>query len=118
LAVLNNMLTNDGHQQTEYAQVINLTVECLSMVIYGQSPEKVQKYLPQSISVIKSLSHRLNPNYIVNAWSRICCKYQNFTDLSDIFPTILEQVFLMIDSYDSELSVAIEAIDNTLNAFR
>ena len=88
------------------------------MVLYGQSADKVQKYLPQSISIIKSLSPRLSPNYIVNAWSRICCKYQNFTDLSDIFPTILEQVFVMIDSYDSEISVAIEAIDNTLNAFR
>ncbi len=118
LSVLNNMFTLETHQQPEYAQVINLTVECLSMIIYGQSSDKVQKYLAQSITVIKSLSQRLSPNYIVNAWSRICCKYQNFTDLSDIFPIILEKAFLMIDSYDSELTVAIEAIDNTISAFR
>jgi hypothetical protein len=88
------------------------------MLLYGQSSDKIQKYLAQSIGVIKSLSLRLSASYIVNAWGRLCAKFNNFTDLSDIFPMILEKIFLMIDSYDSEIKVAIEAINNTLDSFK
>ena len=106
------------HQQPEYNHVIDLTVECLSMLLYGQSSDKIHKYLAQSIGVIKSLSPRLGASYIVNAWGRLCAKFNNFTDLSDIFPMILERIFMMIDSYDSEIKLAIEAINNTLDSFK
>lgn len=74
---------------------MNQTAECLSMVLYGQK-EKVQNVFVQSINVLKSLKTRISPTYLVNAWSRICLSYENFTDLSDIFPQILLCVGNMI----------------------
>lgn len=74
---------------------MNQTAECLSMVLYGQK-EKVQNIFIQSVNVLKSLKTRISPTYLVNTWSRICLSYENFTDLSDIFPQILLSVAKMI----------------------
>lgn len=65
------------------------------MVLYGQ-PDKVQNVLSQSINIMKNMKTRISATYLVNAWSRICLKYQNFTELSDIFPYILQQITSMI----------------------
>lgn len=55
------------------------------MVLYGQK-DKVQNVFTQSVNVMKSLKTRISASYLVNSWSRVCLKYENFTDLSDIFP--------------------------------
>lgn len=65
------------------------------MVLYGQK-DKVEKVLTQSINVMKSLKTKISGTYLVNSWSRVCLKYENFTDLSDIFPDILHAVAEMI----------------------
>ena len=68
------------------------------MILYGQK-EKVEKVLTQSINVLKSLKTKISASYLVNSWSRICLKYEYFTDLSDIFPHILHSVTLMIENF-------------------
>jgi len=60
------------------------------MLLYGQSKDKVEKFLGQSVNIIKSYKERVAGEYLINAWSRLCLKYKNFTELSDILPFILE----------------------------
>jgi len=42
------------------------------------------------VTILKSMQNGLSHSYFMSAWSRICISYENFTDLSDIFPRILE----------------------------
>jgi len=65
------------------------------MILYGQK-DKVQNVFNQSVNVLKSLKTRISSAYLVNSWSRICLRYENFTDLSDIFPEVLHALATMI----------------------
>jgi len=100
LSIINFLLTLEQHQKPEYNQLMNQTVECLTMILYGQK-DKVTNVFTQSVNVLKSLKTRISATYLVNSWSRVCLNYENFTDLSDIFPEILHSVAIMIENYES-----------------
>ena len=56
-----------------YEQLINQTVESLTIFLSNQPMPLVQEYFPFTLEILHSLKDKLSDEYFFAAWQRVCC---------------------------------------------
>ena len=72
-----------------YKQLINQTVECLTLFYYNQSMES---YLPFVIDAFNELGLSMDRTYFFSAWNRVCLCGKQFDGWENVYLKVMRQL--------------------------
>ena len=74
---------------TVYKQLINQTVECLTLFFYNQS---MDSYLPFIIETLNELGFSMDKTYFFSAWNRVCLRGKQFDGWENVYLKVMNQL--------------------------
>ena len=97
---------------TVYKQLINQTVECLTLFFHNQS---MDSYLPFIVETLNELGLSMDKIYFFSAWLRVCLCGKQFDGWENVYLKVIHQ----LESSTTEESIeAVKSILQTIELFK
>lgn len=72
-------------------QLINQTIETLTIALSSQSKAIIKEYIPYTMEVFLQVADNLSPDYFFAAWSRFCLLKEPMDSWVKVYEKILKQ---------------------------
>jgi hypothetical protein len=87
-----NQLITENSDKPKYRQLLNQSFELISFLLSSQPKIYVEQYVQPFITLLFAHNEKIDVDYFLSAWMRICRQYSAFVDISSVFPTLFDMV--------------------------
>ena len=110
-----NIILSTYDSQGPYHQLINQTIECLTIFMSNQPKHLINEYFPYTIEITKELAEKLSPSYFFSAFHRICTIGNFVEGWEKLYEIVLNKTVAMINEQNSEIEDQSQGVKTILS---